>query len=440
MNFRDTMKINGEGHLEIGGVDTVNIAKEYGTPVYVMDESYIRSVVRAYKNTIESAYGYGNLAYASKAFSSMAIYSIMKSEGVNIDVVSGGEIYTALKAGFDIKNAYFHGNNKLVSELELAMTNGIGVIVVDNIEDITVIDSIAKEKGIIQDVIIRTNPGVEAHTHSYIQTAKIDSKFGFSISNDDAMNAVKAAISAEHVKLRGLHCHIGSQIFDKHAFVVAVDVMTDFIVDIKRELNYDIDELNMGGGFGVHYTEEDPKYSVEEYCNYVKIIVNALNDAIESKRIKKPYLMIEPGRSIVAESGITLYTVGTIKDIKGIRKYINIDGGMGDNIRPALYEAKYEAINSTRALESPVEKVSIAGKCCESGDIIIKDVMMPKTERGDIIAVFTTGAYGYSMASNYNRNPIPAVVLVNDGVSDVIVKRETYDDIVRNDVIPSRLK
>ena len=216
--------------------------------------------------------------------------------------------------------------------------------------------------------------------------------------------------------------------------------MTDFIVEIKKELNYDIDELNMGGGFGVHYTDEDPRYTIEEYCNYVKIIVNALNDAIETKRIKKPYLMIEPGRSVVAEAGITLYTVGTVKDIRGIRKYINIDGGMGDNIRPALYEAKYEAINSTRANENPVEKVSIAGKCCESGDVIIKDVLMPKTVRGDIIAVFTTGAYGYSMASNYNRNPIPAVVLVNDGKSDIIVKRESYDDIIRNDVIPPRLK
>ncbi len=440
MNFRDTMKINDVGHLEIGGRDTVELAKEYGTPLYVMDESYIRRVIRAYKSAIESAYGHGNLAYASKAFSSMAIYSVMKSEGVNIDVVSGGEIYTALKAGFDIKNAYFHGNNKLISEIELAMDNGIGVIVVDNIEDISIIDAIANEKNIVQDVIIRTNPGVEAHTHSYIQTAKVDSKFGFSISNDDAMTAVKAAIAAKNIRLKGLHCHIGSQIFDKHAFVVAVDVMTDFIVEIKKELNYDIDELNMGGGFGVHYTDEDPRYTIEEYCNYVKIIVNALNDAIETKRIKKPYLMIEPGRSVVAEAGITLYTVGTVKDIRGIRKYINIDGGMGDNIRPALYEAKYEAINSTRANENPVEKVSIAGKCCESGDVIIKDVLMPKTVRGDIIAVFTTGAYGYSMASNYNRNPIPAVVLVNDGKSDIIVKRESYDDIIRNDVIPPRLK
>lgn len=438
MNLRDTMKIDN-GELVIGGVSATALAKKYGTPLYVMDISYIRNVLRAFKSTIEKDYGNGKVAYASKAFSTTAMYKIIDQENACIDIVSGGELFTALNAGFDIKNAYFHGNNKLYSELEFAISNGIGTIVVDNYDEIDTVDTLAKEKGIIQDVLVRTNPGVEAHTHTFIQTATVDSKFGFNIGSGDATQAIKKILEKKNLCFKGIHYHIGSQIFDTNAFRLAINVGTDYIANLN-ELGIEVDVLNIGGGFGVHYVEGDPKYSVEEYCNYLKVIIEALNQNIETKKIKKPMLVIEPGRSIVAESGITLYTVGTTKEVSGIIKYVYIDGGMGDNIRPALYQAEYEAILANRADEKPVETVSIAGKYCESSDIIIKGIRLPEAKRGDILAVFSTGAYNYSMASNYNRNPIPAVVMVEDGKSAYAVKPQTYEDIARNDVIPEWLK
>lgn len=438
MNLRDTMKIDN-GELVIGGVSATALAKKYGTPLYVMDISYIRNVLRAFKSTIEKDYGNGKVAYASKAFSTTAMYKIIDQENACIDIVSGGELFTALNAGFDIKNAYFHGNNKLYSELEFAISNGIGTIVVDNYDEIDTVDTLAKEKGIIQDVLVRTNPGVEAHTHTFIQTATVDSKFGFNIGSGDATQAIKKILEKKNLCFKGIHYHIGSQIFDTNAFRLAINVGTDYIANLN-ELGIEVDVLNIGGGFGVHYVEGDPKYSVEEYCNYLKVIIEALNQNIETKKIKKPMLVIEPGRSIVAESGITLYSVGTTKEVSGIIKYVYIDGGMGDNIRPALYQAEYEAILANRADEKPVETVSIAGKYCESSDIIIKGIRLPEAKRGDILAVFSTGAYNYSMASNYNRNPIPAVVMVEDGKSAYAVKPQTYEDIARNDVIPEWLK
>lgn len=438
MNLRDTMKIDN-GELVIGGVSATALAKKYGTPLYVMDISYIRNVLRAFKSTIEKDYGNGKVAYASKAFSTTAMYKIIDQENACIDIVSGGELFTALNAGFDIKNAYFHGNNKLYSELEFAISNGIGTIVVDNYDEIDTVDTLAKEKGIIQDVLVRTNPGVEAHTHTFIQTATVDSKFGFNIGSGDATQAIKKILEKKNLCFKGIHYHIGSQIFDTNAFRLAINVGTDYIANLN-ELGIEVDVLNIGGGFGVHYVEGDPKYSVEEYCNYLKVIIEALNQNIETKTIKKPMLVIEPGRSIVAESGITLYSVGTTKEVSGIIKYVYIDGGMGDNIRPALYQAEYEAILANRADEKPVETVSIAGKYCESSDIIIKGIRLPEAKRGDILAVFSTGAYNYSMASNYNRNPIPAVVMVEDGKSAYAVKPQTYEDIARNDVIPEWLK
>lgn len=438
MNLRDTMKIENN-ELIIGGVSATALAKKYGTPLYVMDISYIRNVLRAFKLTIEKDYGNGKVAYASKAFSTAAMYKIISQENACIDIVSGGELFTALNAGFDIKNAYFHGNNKLYSELEFAIINGIGTIVVDNYDEIDMVDALANEKGIVQNVLIRTNPGVEAHTHTFIQTATVDSKFGFNIGSGDATQAIKKILKKKNLSFKGIHYHIGSQIFDTNAFRLAINVGTDYIATLN-ELGIEVDVLNIGGGFGVHYVEGDPKYSVEEYCNYLKVIIEALNQNIETKKIKKPTLVIEPGRSIVAESGITLYTVGTTKEVSGIIKYVYIDGGMGDNIRPALYQAEYEAILANRADEKPTETVSIAGKYCESSDIIIKGIRLPEAKRGDILAVFSTGAYNYSMASNYNRNPIPAVVMVEDGKSAYAVKPQTYEDIARNDVIPEWLK
>ncbi len=441
MNYRKSMMPNPDGELVIGGVKASDLKNKFGTPLYVMDVEFIKSVCLAFKNTIIKNYGgFGGVAFASKAFSCKAIYSIMKSLDMNIDVVSKGEIYTAINSGFDIAKAYFHGNNKLVSELEYAVDNNIGVVVIDNLEEIEILNEICAKKGIVQKVNIRTNPGVEAHTHSYIQTAKIDSKFGFSIENGDAMEAILNILKCKNLILNGVNCHIGSQIFDSNAFRLAVDVMTDFILEIDRQTGYQVPELNMGGGFGVHYTENDPKFTLEDYCNYINIIIMAINDAIATKGIHKPKLMLEPGRSIVGEAGVTLYSVGNIRDIKGIKKYICIDGGMFDNIRPALYQAEYEAVIATKCNAEPEEVVSIAGKCCESGDIIIDKIKLPKAKRGDIIAVFTTGAYGYSMASNYNRNPIPPVVMVENGKADYAIKPQTFEDIVRNDNIPEFLK
>lgn len=433
MNYRDTMNVNEKGHLQIGGVDAVDLVAKYGTPLYVMDESYIRSVCRAFRETVVNTYGEGGVAYASKAFSCKAIYEIAKQENMYIDVVSGGEIYTANSVGFDMKNAYFHGNNKLVSEIRLALEVGVGTFVVDSFDEIDLLDGICAEKGIIQKVLIRVNPGVEAHTHSFIQTAKVDSKFGFGVKNGYADIAVDKIKEKKNLRFAGLHCHIGSQIFDKQAFALAVDVVTDYVVKLK-ERGIVVDELNFGGGFGVYYSGDDPKYDVKEYCDYVALLTSSLKAAVEKKGIKKPFFMIEPGRSIVGEAGVTLYSVGAIKDIKGIRKYLAVDGGMTDNIRPALYDAKYDAVLANRANEKATEVVSVAGKCCESGDIILKDIALPKAERGDILAVFTTGAYNYSMSSNYNRNLVPPVVFVKDGKSAYAVRPQTYEDIVRNDL------
>ena len=429
------MKVNESGRLEIGGCDCAALAEKYGTPLYIMDEDYIRSVCRAFRQTIAQTYGAGNMAYASKAFSCKAIYNVMKQEGTCIDVVSGGEIYTASAAGFDMSKAFFHGNNKTDAELDLAMRAGVGTIVVDAADDAERINEYAKKYGKVQKVLVRVNPGVEAHTHSYIQTAKVDSKFGFAIKSGAAEAAVKQAAGMSNLKFAGVHCHIGSQIFDRSAFALAVDVMTDFIKKLQED-GISVDVLNLGGGFGVHYTEEDPKYNVREYCDYVKLLTQTLSDCVERKGIKKPEFIIEPGRAIVGEAGVTLYTVGAIKDIPGVRKYVAIDGGMTDNIRPALYEAKYEAVLANRANEKPEEVVTIAGKCCESGDIIIKDIALPKVRRGDLLAVFTTGAYCYSMASNYNRNTIPPVVFVRGGKSGYAVRPQTYEDLTRLDAIP----
>lgn len=433
MNLRQTMNINDKGHLQIGGVDACDLVKKYGTPLYVMDEDYIRAVCRAFKNTVENTYGTGGVAYASKAFSCKAIYEIAKQEGMYIDVVSGGEIYTANSVGFDMKKAYFHGNNKLVQEIKLALECKVGTFVVDNLAEADILDEMSAQYGVVQKVLVRVNPGVEAHTHSYIQTAKPDSKFGFSIKNGSADEIIEKILTKKNLHFAGLHCHIGSQIFDKKAFALAVDVVTDYVVTLKNK-NIEIEELNFGGGFGVYYSEGDPKYDVNEYCEYVALLTNELSNAVEKKSIKKPFFMIEPGRSIVGEAGVTLYSVGAIKEIKDLKKYVSIDGGMTDNIRPALYDAKYEVVLANRATEKSEEIVTIAGKCCESGDIIAKDVALPKAQRGDIVAVFTTGAYNYSMASNYNRNLLPPVVFVKDGKSAYAVKPQTYEDIIRNDV------
>lgn len=441
MNERDTLKVNPNGHLEIGGCDAVELAKEFGTPLYVFDEAYIRSMMRVYKKTIEKEYGgNGNVLYASKAFSCEAVYRIAEQEKIGCDVVSGGELYTALKAGFTAKNVYVHGNNKTLTELEEAVAAGVGGIVVDSFREADIINALAGKKGVKQNVLIRVNPGVEAHTHAFVQTARTDSKFGFSISDGAAAEITSHVLKLENINLKGFHCHIGSQIFEKQSFVLAAEKMMNFISFIKGSTGFEASVLNMGGGFGIYYTDEDPKLKEKDYAEYLTALIDAVKRKAKELSLSLPYILIEPGRSIVGEAGVTLYTVGAIKDIPGIKKYVAIDGGMFDNPRYALYQSKYTVVPAAFVNADKTEKVSIAGKCCESGDLIAVDIALPEVESGDILAVFSTGAYNYSMASNYNRNFIPQAILVNDGKADVIIKKQTYEDIVRNDIIPARLK
>ncbi len=432
MKERKTLKINEKGRLSIGGCDAVVLAEKYGTPLYVMDEEYIRSVMRAYNKILSEKYGNGLVCYASKAFSTKAIYTICKSENLGADVVSGGELSTALAGGMNADNIYFHGNNKTPFELETAISACVHAIVVDSYYEMEVIDAIAKEQGKVVSVLVRVNPGIDAHTHRFIQTTRVDSKFGFSISDGSALEIIKKLDALSNVKFVGIHCHIGSQIFEIKPFELAVEKMTDFIVTLNQN-GIEVDELNLGGGYGVYYTEEDRPLAPEVY---VDSIVNKLNECLESKKIKKPRLVLEPGRSIVAEAGVTLYTVGSVKEIKGIKKYVSVDGGMFDNPRYALYEAKYEAALAGRMLEKATEKVTVAGKCCESGDVLVVDAKLPPAKSGDVLAVFTTGAYNYSMASNYNRNAIPPVVLVKDGKADYIVRPQSVEDIMARDTYP----
>lgn len=441
MNTRETLKVNEKGHLEIGGADCVELAREFGTPLYVFDEAYIRRMMRVYRDTLEKEYaGNGLVLYASKAFSCEAIYRIARQERIGVDVVSGGELYTALKAGFPASKIYMHGNNKLDYELEEALDAGVGCIVADAYAEIDKIDREAKKRGRTQNILLRINPGVEAHTHAYIQTAKTDSKFGFSIADGTAEKITAYALTKKHVALRGFHCHIGSQIFERQSFVLAAEKCMDFAAEIKQKLGFVTEELNMGGGFGIWYTDEDKKISPEGYGEYLKALIDTIKSKAKEKKLKLPYLVVEPGRSIVGEAGITLYTVGTIKEIPGVKKYVAVDGGMFDNPRYALYQAKYTPVLASRAAEKATEVVSVAGKCCESGDLIAVNVNLPKAESGDILAILSTGAYNYSMAMNYNRNLIPPCILVREGRADYIVKPQTYEDLTRNDAVPDSLK
>ena len=440
MNERDTLRINEKGHLELGGADCVELAKKFGTPLYLFDEAYIRKMMGVYRDTLKKHYGENGLVlYASKAFSCQAIYRIADEENIGIDVVSGGELYTALQAGFPAEKIYMHGNNKLDYEIGEALDAGIGCIVADAYSEIDKIDVEAKKRGIIQKILLRINPGVEAHTHAFVQTATTDSKFGFSIADGTAERATAYALTKKNVKLDGYHCHIGSQIFEKQSFMLGVQKVMDFAVAMKERLNFTLETLNMGGGFGIWYTDEDRKISAEGYAEYLEALIQTVKEKVKEHGLKSPYLLLEPGRSIVGEAGVTLYTVGAIKEIPGVKKYVAVDGGMFDNPRYALYQSKYTPILANRANEPNTEIVSIAGKCCESGDLIAVNVSLPKAETGDVLAILSTGAYNYSMAMNYNRNMIPPCLLVNEGEAEYIVKPQTYADIVRNDVIPARL-
>ena len=434
-------KINKEGHLEIGGIDAVELARQYSTPLYVYDEKYIRNMMRVYRDTLNQEYGgNGLILYASKAFSCMGMYAIANSEGLGADVVSGGELYTAMKAGFPAEKIMMHGNNKLKHELSLAVEHNVGWIVVDSLLEAEMLNGLAKEAGKVQKILLRINPGVEAHTHSYVQTATPDSKFGFSVADGSAKEIVKELLKKPHLELKGFHCHIGSQIFEKSSFVVAAQKCFAFLAELNRELKFKCEVLNLGGGYGIHYTQADPNLDFCDYADFFKTLIDTVKCECESRSLPQPFLCIEPGRSIVGEAGITLYTVGSIKEIKGIKKYLAVDGGMFESPRYCLYGSKYEAMLANRATEEACELVSIAGKCCESGDLIGENFNLPKAKSGDILAVFSTGAYHYSMASNYNRNLVPPVLLVGDGKAEYLVKPQTYEDLVRNDVLPESLK
>lgn len=426
------LAVNEKGHLTIGGLDTVDLAKEYGTPLYVMDEDLIRENCRSFKQSIDRYYGgKGLVCYASKVFCCKEMYRIMMREDMGLDVVSAGELYTAASVGFPMEKVCFHGNNKTDEELSMALEKNVGRIVVDNIFELERLNRLACECGAKANIMFRIKPGIDAHTHDFVRTGQIDSKFGFALETGEALEAVKKAISLENIELLGLHCHIGSQIFDIDPFVLAAEVMMNFISQIRDELGYEIKELDLGGGFGIKYTDAD---SPVPYDNYMEKVSEKVKAVCSEKNLKLPFILIEPGRSIAGPAGITLYTVGGIKHIPNIRTYVSVDGGMGDNPRYALYKSKYDFVNALRASEPRNEAVTVAGKCCESGDLLGEGAPIQPTKEGDIIAVLATGAYNYSMSSNYNRIPKPPVVMVKDGTSRIIVKRETLDDIIRNDI------
>ena len=433
MKLFGTSKVNENGNLSIGGVDTVELVKEFKTPLYVMDQELIETTIDKMKEAFKSTRFNTRIAYAGKAFLSTGMIKLVESKGLDLDVVSGGELYTAHKAGFPMNKVHLHGNNKLLNEIEMAVEFGIDTIVVDNEDEIDKIERICREKGKKQAVLVRIDPGIEAHTHHYIKTSGLTSKFGISLFQDNLFDIIKRLNDSEWIEFKGFHTHIGSQIFQSAFFIFALDEIFKYLDKLKKELGIVVHTVNMGGGFGVYYKEGDDPKPIEEVLS--EIIT--YTEAMEIKyQIGFKELCIEPGRSIVGNAGTTLYEVGGIKETVGGKTYVFIDGGMSDNIRTALYQAEYEAGVVNKINDTDVREITLAGKLCESGDIIIEKGKLPKaTEIGDIVAVTTTGAYCYTMSSNYNRMMRPAVVFVKDGKAKVAVKRETLDDLIRNDEI-----
>jgi len=413
------------------GCDTVELAKKYGTPLYVMSEDYIVDRCREIREDFLEKYDNTMAVYASKAFLTKEMARIIKREGLGMDVVSGGELYTAMEVDFPMDRVVFHGNNKLVDEIEMAIKNNVGRIVVDNIRELDIIEDIASKYGKRVNILFRVSPGVDAHTHKYIQTGQVDSKFGIPLDDDAIRTAVKKAMNCKHIDLKGFHFHIGSQIHENESYILAVRKMVELMKELKEDIGFITKEFNTGGGYGIQYKGDENRKNLAFYTD---AIMNTLEDECNRHSVQRPFVIIEPGRWIVGEAGITLYTIGTIKEIPGTRTYVSVDGGMTDNPRPSLYQAKYDAVVANKYGEEPVKKVTVAGKCCESGDILIWDLEVPEIEPGDILAVLSTGAYNYSMASNYNRIPKPAVVMVSRGKDRLIVKRETYEDILRNEL------
>lgn len=430
-------KVIKSGVLYIDGCNTMELAEKYGTPLYVMSETDIVDKFNELKACFINKYPDVRAAYASKAFCTTAMYKLCEREGMCIDVVSGGELYTAIKAGFPPERIEFNGNNKLNDEIEMAIDYGIGRLIIDGLQELSLIEEICKAKRKKVNVLYRITPGVKAGAHDYIVTGKKDSKFGIPLDEEVLYPEIDKAINSEYVNFLGFHFHLGSQLFDNDAYLQAIDVILKHVKEVNERFDYDIRELNLGGGFGVTYTNEESK----PYSYFLDPMMEKIEAFYAVQGAARPTIVIEPGRSIVAEAGTSLYTVGSIKDIKGVRKYVSIDGGMTDNIRPALYQADYDGVVANKADAPKTDLVTICGKCCESSDILIKDIKIAEeVKAGDLLAIFSTGAYGYSMASNYNRNPVPAVVLVKDGRSEIIVKRQSYEHMISNDIVPESLR
>ena len=423
----DNLTVGANGNLHFAGQDTVALAARYGTPLYLMDEQKIRENIRAYKRAMAAHLPAGSVPeYASKAFSCRRIYEIMAEEGVHIDVVSPGELYTAKQAGFPMEHCFFHGNNKSDEDIAMGMDNGVGCFVLDSFDEIEAVEALAAARNITQNVLLRVTPGIDPHTHRKINTGTVDSKFGIALQTGQAMQAVALILEQPHLSLQGFHCHVGSQLFDVAPFLDGADAMLAFIKEVQTRLGYTADILNLGGGLGVRYTENDPVIRYEEKVAEIAAHIHAVCAQLQ---LAVPRVMLEPGRSIVASAGMTLYTVGSVKEVTDYKNYVSVNGGMTDNPRYTLYDAEYTVINASRAAQPADYVATLAGRCCESGDIIQRNVSIARPERGDIVAVLTTGAYNYSMASNYNRIPRPPVIMLRDGDSYVAVRRETYADL-----------
>lgn len=420
------------GRLAFSGMDTVELTEKYGTPLYLIDENRIRENCRKYKTAVEKYFGKTSLPlYASKSLCYRDIYRIINDEGLGIDVVSGGEFFTALSVGFPAEKVYFHGNNKTDEEIKFAIENRIGTFVVDNFDELVAVDDEAGRQGIRQDILLRLSPGIDPHTHRAVVTGSVDSKFGVAIETGQALSFVKMALKSKNLSLKGIHCHIGSQIFDQFPFTDAAKIMLDFALQVKQELGFSFEKINLGGGLGVRYTEEDPEVSIDSNMFEIK---KELDRLIAERGLEQPTFLFEMGRFVCADAGMTLYKVGAVKEITGYKNYVCIDGGMPDNPRYALYESKYTVYNASNALVERDFVASVAGRCCESGDLIGEDMNLQRFKRGDILAVAVTGAYNYSMASNYNRLPKPAIVSLFNGQDKLVVKRQSYDDILRNEL------
>ena len=426
------LDINEKGHLTVAGFDTVHLAEAYQTPLLLMDENALRQRCRVYKKAMEKAFPAGSMPlFASKALSIKAIYRIMAEEGMGVDVSSPGELYTALKAGFPMDQVYFHGNNKTDSDIRLAMENGLGYFICDNADELQAIEQEAACQGIRQKILLRLTPGIDPHTHAKINTGRVDSKFGAAIETGQAEALLKQALSLNHVELCGCHCHIGSQIFEHEPFCDAAVLMVRFLREMKEKYGFTAKILNLGGGMAVPYTEADPSIDYAENIRHIGVL---LRETCKEQGMDVPVILMEPGRSIVADAGLTLYTAGATKKIPGFKNYVSVDGGMTDNPRYTLYQSAYTVLPADRMKDPRDFCCTVAGRCCESGDLIQENVLLPEPKRGDLLAVLTTGAYNYSMASNYNRVPRPAVVMLGKEGPYEAVRRESLEDLLRNDL------